>query len=239
MKFADDAVDTASLDAHARSDRVDAVVVAFHGDLGALSRLAGHILYGDETVMNLGNFLLEETAQEPVVGTRDYHFGIAVGIVHPFHDGAHHVALAEKVAGYLFLFGKDQFVLFLVEKQHLPLPYLMHFAGDDLSLELLEFGGNGVFLEIKYLRLECLSEIENGPAAEFLEENLLCDFFADLAFRVDFTRSGEPYLTVGVLYLSVGNDYQVLIYLTVSLVGIHDYVEVVVGAELLCKHVAE
>ena len=50
---------------------------------------------------------------------------------------------------------------------------------------------------------------------------------------------GERNLTVGVLDLAVGHYLKVLEYLNVALVGVHDDVEILVGAEHLGEHVTE
>ena len=53
------------------------------------------------------------------------------------------------------------------------------------------------------------------------------------------TGVGERNLEIGVLYLAVGHNFKILENLDVALVGVHDYVEIVVGAKHLGEHVAE
>ena len=63
-QFADDAMDTGALDTHARTHRVDTVVVRLDGDLGTLAGDTDDVANGDETVVNLGNFGLEQALKE-------------------------------------------------------------------------------------------------------------------------------------------------------------------------------
>ena len=53
-----------ALDSDTCSDRVDALVVRLHCNLGALARYAYHLLDGDESVVDFRNFLLEELFEE-------------------------------------------------------------------------------------------------------------------------------------------------------------------------------
>ena len=189
--------------------------------------------------MDFRHLLLEESAQETLVGARHYYLGVVVGVLHACHHGTHHVALAEEVAGYLLLLGHDELVLVLVEKQYFAFPDLMHLAGDYLTFEGLELGREGFLLEVEDFRLQGLAQVQDGAAAEFLEENLLGHLFAQLALGVYLACSREPYLHILVLYLAVGHNPQILVNLAVSLVGVHDYVEVLVGAEHLGQYVAD
>ena len=232
-------MDTASLDSDAGTDRIDALVVALDCYFGTFAWFAGHILDGDEAVVYLGNLQLEKPAQEARVGAGDDYLGVVVGVVDTFHDGAYHVALVEEVTGNLLLFRQDQLVLVLVNEKHLALPYLMDFGSDDFSFYLFEFGIDSIFLEVEDLRLQGLTEIKDGAASEFLEKYLFGHFLSYLAFRVDLACLRKTDLHVFVLDFSVGNHLEVLVDLAVSLVGVHDDVEVLVRAELLCKHVAE
>ena len=68
-EFADDAVDAASLDADAGSYGVYAVVVALDGDLGTLAWHAGYALDADESVVDFGDFCLQQSLQEDGAGT--------------------------------------------------------------------------------------------------------------------------------------------------------------------------
>ena len=145
----------------------------------------------------------------------------------------------EEVAGDLFLFRHEKFVVLIIDQQHFAFPYLVHLAGDDLSLLLLELIEYGILLEVENLRLECLPQIENGAAAELLEEDLLGHILSNFAFGVNVAGIGQADLAVGVGHGAVLHDFKVLIYIAVPFVGVHDDVEVLVCAKHLGQHVAE
>ena len=227
-ELANDAVDSASLYADACSYGVDAVVVALYGDFRALTGDACHGLDRDESIVDFGHFLLEQAAQEPVVGAADDHLGVVVGVVDALNDGPHDVALVEEVARYLLLLRHYELVLLLVDEQHLLLPDLMYLSGDDFALELAEFGVDCVFLQVEYLRLQGLTEVEDGAASELLEIQALGDVFAYFSLGVYLAGLGESDLFLRVVDVIVGHHHEVLVNLAVALVGVHDDVEVLV-----------
>ena len=63
-QFTHDAVDAAALHAHAGAYWIDAVVVALHGHLGALTGLAHDALDGDQAVGHFGHLLFKQLGQE-------------------------------------------------------------------------------------------------------------------------------------------------------------------------------
>ena len=63
-QFAYDAMNTATLHAHTSTYWVDAVVIAFYGNLGAFAWDACNLLDGDKTVVDFGHFHFEQALQE-------------------------------------------------------------------------------------------------------------------------------------------------------------------------------
>ena len=59
-----DTDDTCTLDTDAGSDRIDSVIIGLHSDLGPFARYADYLLYGDESVIDFWNFLLEKLLEE-------------------------------------------------------------------------------------------------------------------------------------------------------------------------------
>ena len=64
VQFAHDAMNTRALHAHASAYGVNAVVVALHGNLGALARDACDAAHLNEAVGDFGNFGFQKAAQE-------------------------------------------------------------------------------------------------------------------------------------------------------------------------------
>src|SRR5262249_6143080 len=69
-QLVDDVLDTAAANAHASTDAIDFEVDARHGDFRAITRLAGDRLDFDGAVGDFGNLVLEKTANEIWVGSR-------------------------------------------------------------------------------------------------------------------------------------------------------------------------
>ena len=132
-------MNAATLNTHARSNGVYALVVALNGNLGALSRHAGDASYADESVCNLGYLSLEQSLKECGAGAREYDFGVVVLVVDALDDGTHGLALAVHVARNLLRLGEDKLVVLVVYYEHLALPYLVHLTCDDLSHAILVF----------------------------------------------------------------------------------------------------
>ena len=122
-------MDTRTLDTYASAYGVDAVVVAFNGNLGAFARDAGNGADVDEAVVDFGNFEFEESAEELLVGTRNGDFGVVVLIVDVCDYGTYGLAFAEEVAGDSLALGEEELVLVVVEEEGFTRPYLVNFAG--------------------------------------------------------------------------------------------------------------
>ncbi len=148
--------------------------------------------------------------------------------------------LRKKSPGIDFALGQEQLVLLVVEQQCLAAPCLIDLAADELALELLELVVDGLLLQVEYLALEGLAQVEDGAAAEFLEEDFLGVLLAHLGVGVVVGAGvAEGDLEVGVGHLAVGHYGEVLENLHVALVGVENDVEVLVGAEHFGQHVAE
>ena len=130
-------------------------------------------------------------------------------------------------------------MLFLIDEQHLLFPNLMDFGCDNLSLKFAEMGYQRCFLEVENLTLKCLAQGQDSASAEFLEENLLGNLLADFAFRIYLPGFCQTYLGDLVLDCAIFDDSEVLINLAVSLVGIHDDIEILVCTEHLGQRIAE
>ncbi len=125
-------MDSASLDADAGSDGVDAVVIAFNGYLGALAVNACHILMVMSPSWISGTSCSEKTAEEAGIGAAYDNLGIIVGVVNSFYDCGPYRLYGRSLPNLFFL-GHDKLVLFFVEKKHLAFPDLMNLTCDDPS----------------------------------------------------------------------------------------------------------
>ena len=104
----DDGLDAGALDPNARADRVDLVVVADHGDLGAGAGLARDSLDLDDLLRHLRHLGLEEAAQEFRMRPRQDDLRAARELVDRDDVGLDVVALVVAVARDLLARRKDR-----------------------------------------------------------------------------------------------------------------------------------
>ena len=106
MELAYDAMDAASLHAHAGANRVDALVVALHSDFSALSRDACDLVDGDESVVDLWYLQFEEALQEHRTGAAEDNLRVIVLIIHTRYHCTYSLTLAIEVGRNLVLLGQ-------------------------------------------------------------------------------------------------------------------------------------
>ena len=94
-------------------------------------------------------------------------------------------------------------------------------------------------LQFQYLAGQSLTQIEDGTAAKLREVHLLAHVLPHLVVGFDLLRVLQRYLFIFVFHLSIGHNHAVAVDFEVSLVGVHNHVEVLVAAEDLGKHIAE
>ena len=152
-------MDTCSFDTHTSADRVDTIVEGLYRHFSALTRDTGDILNRNQTFLHLRHFLLEETLQEERCGTGEDDFRSLVLVLHLDNYGANDIALTIVIGRDLVLLGQIEFVTLLIEEQHLFLPYLIEFAGNDLSHHVAVFEIEALFLQLKDFRSERLTEV--------------------------------------------------------------------------------
>jgi len=93
-QFLDDVADAGAAGADAGPDGIDLGVARIDGDLGAVTRVAGHLGDGDGLVGDLGDLELEEAADEAVVGAGEHELAAALRVLADLEQQA-----ADAVAG--------------------------------------------------------------------------------------------------------------------------------------------
>ena len=234
-----DAMHAASLDSHAGSYGVDAVVEALNGNLGALAGHAGNLLDDNQTIGYLGHLGLEQSLQELGAGTAQDDLGVVVVIGHALYHGTNGLALAVHIGGYLLCLGQDELVVLVIDKKYLTLPYLVYFGRDNLALAVLIFIIERVVLQLQYLGRQGLAEGKDGAAAKLGKVHALRNVLAHLVVGLNLAGVGQADFLILVLHLTVVNDHAVAIDFEVALVGVDNHVEVLIAAVNLGQHVAE
>ena len=128
---------TATLHTHAGSYGINTVVVALNGNLCALTRHAGNLLNGDQSVVDLGHLSLQQTLQEHGARTAQDDLRVVVLVGHLMDDGTNGLTLAILVGRDLLRLRQDQLVVLIINEQHLTLPYLIDLTAHDLSYTIL------------------------------------------------------------------------------------------------------
>ena len=94
-------------------------------------------------------------------------------------------------------------------------------------------------LQFQNLRSQCLAQVQDGAATELLEVHLLRHLFAHLVVRLYLLGLAQFNLLVLILHLTVRHHHAVTVNLKVTLVGVHDHVEVLIRAVDFRNHVSE
>ena len=108
-----------------------------------------------------------------------------------------------------------------------------------MTFHVLKLAINAVLLEVENLACQCLTQVQDGAAAKLGEVDEHGEVFAHFASGVFLEGVAESYFLVRVLHFAIGHHHEVLIDFAVALVGVDDYVEVLVAAEHLSYHTAE
>src|SRR5690606_18876434 len=109
LQLAHHGLNAAAAHADAGADRVDRVVIADHGDLGARAGVTGHGLDLDDAVIDFRHFHLEQFGHELRVGARQEYLRTAGLAAHVLDIGADAVVRAIAFAADLFVAAQDRF----------------------------------------------------------------------------------------------------------------------------------
>ena len=210
-QFVAHGVNTGAAHADTSTLRVDALVVGFNGNFGALAGVACYFADFQQAVRNFRHFVGVEFGQEVAAGTAQndlFAAGIA-DFVHTQEEGADAVAAAEVFARNHF-FARNQCVKFACD----------NFNDDAVALDAFYRTGNDVFFRSEelvqvLLALRIADALQDdlfgslrGLASEAFVWQLLFVVFADLDggagnFFLDFL-DGFFYVGVGVVF--IGNN---------------------------------
>ena len=134
---------------------------------------------------------------------------------------------------------QGEFVAVLIDHEHFAFPNLINLGGSDTTDEVLVLVVEEVFLQFEDLGGQGLAQVEDSATAEFLEMHLFGEVLTDLDVVHSLTSLTERYLKIWVGEILVGYHFTVLVDFEVTLVGVDDDVEVLVGAEHLVQYRTE
>ena len=234
-----DTMNTASADTHAGSHRVDALVVAFHRNLGTLARHTRDALDRNQTVVDFRHLGFEQALQEHRTCARKDNLRVVVLVVHAQDDRTHGLTLTILVRRNLLCLRQYHLVVLIVNEQHLALPDLINLARDNLSHAVLILVIQRVVFQFQNLRSQRLAQVQDSTAAKLGKFDRLRHILAHLIVMFNLLRLAQRDFLVLVLHLAICHNNTVAINLKVALVGIHDNIEVLVTTEDLGNYVTE
>ena len=132
-----------------------------------------------------------------------------------------------------------ELITLIVHQEHLTLPDLVHLTADHGVHLVLVLLIERVMLKLQNLRGQCLTEVQDGTAAELSKLHFLTHFLANLIVGLDFLCISQGYLLVLVLHITIGHHDTVTVNLEVALVWVHNHIEVLVRAKQLSDNIAE
>ena len=203
-QLADDGLHAHALHADAGADRVDILVAAHDGDLGALAGLAGDGADDDGAVVDFGHFGLEQLLHQLRRGAGDDHLRALGGAVDAQQDDAHALADGELLQARLLALGQ--------RASALPRSKMTSWASRRLTVAFrtspsrwsysLEDGVAFGFADL--LEDDLLGHLR-GDAAERRGVLIEADLAADLDPGREFAGLLEGDLVDGILDLLVGS----------------------------------
>ena len=239
-QFADDAVDAAALHTHAGAHRIDAFVVAFHGDFGAFAGQANDVLYDDDAILDFRHLGGQQFFQKFGIGAAEHDVGYVIAHLDFADDTFQHITLTVVVAFDHFQARQHQLVAGrIVEHQDLFFHDLVHLAEHHFADPLAVFAENLVFFELHDPRNEGLTGGHNGAPAEVVDGELFVALVAHGQALIDHVRLADADLRQFAGDLAVGNDFAHPPDFQVAFGGVDNDVEIVVGAVLLLDEGAE
>ena len=119
--------------AYASTNRIDMFIKRLHCHLSAFTRDARNILNNDYSFMNLRNLLLKKALEEERRRTAQDNLRVLILIVNLHDYTTNRIAFAIIIRGNLVLLRQIELIAILIKKQHLTLPYLIQFTGDNMS----------------------------------------------------------------------------------------------------------
>ena len=94
-------------------------------------------------------------------------------------------------------------------------------------------------LQLQDLGGKSLTQVQNGTTTKLLEVDFLRDFLTNLIVGLNLLCLCQRDFLVLVLHLTISNHDTVAVNLKVTLVGVHNHVEVLIRAKNLGYHITE
>ena len=234
-----DAMNTRALHTHTSAHRVDAVIIRLHGHLRPLTRDACDALDRDQAIVDLRYLQLKEALQEHLIRTREDDLRVVVQVIHPQDDRTYGISLAIVIRRDLLRFRQQQLVALVIQQQHLLLPYLIHLSGNDMIDLVLIFSVKTIFLQLKYLRGQCLTQVQDRTTAEICKMHLIGHLFTHLTVRINRACLRQGQLQVRILQFVISYDLTVSPDLEITLLRVDDHIVILIRAKHLGDHVTE
>ena len=94
-------------------------------------------------------------------------------------------------------------------------------------------------LQLKNLRSQCLTKIQDSTAAKLIEIDLFTNIFTNLIVCFYLTCIRKANLLILILNLAISHNHAITMYLEITLIRVYNHVEVLVTTEYLSEYVTE
>ena len=149
------------------------------------------------------------------------------------------LALTILITWNLLALRENQLIILFVNKQNLTLPSLINLTRDNLTNTVLILVIERVMLQLKNLRSQCLTKVQDSTATELIEVNLLTYILTYFIVCLYLTCICKAYFLILILNLSISHNHTVTVNLEVALIRVYNHVEVFVTTENLSEYIAE
>ncbi len=201
----DDVLDPVAAHADASPDAIHPLIRAAHGDLGAVAGFAGHGPDFDHAVGNLGNFLLEQPADQRRPRAAEDHLYAAAGLLDLEDGGPNPLIGVVRLAGDLLAARQDGFAVLQSDGRGAPFISLYD-AGDELALFFFVFVEQRVAFGFAHLLNDHLLGRLGDDAAQrfaFVERRVIVGARDRAVVAID---ADHDFLVFAVLLFRGGNQ---------------------------------
>ena len=232
-------MNTAAFYTDTSTHRVNTIIIWLYGNFCAFTGNTGNLLYSNQSVINFRYFHFKQTLQENGRRTTQDNLRIIVLVVNTSHHSAGCFSFTVEVARYLFGFGQQQFIAFIIEEQHLLFPNLVNLCIDNGTYLINIFIINTVFFQFQDLGSQSLAQVQDSTTAKLRKVHFVRHFLSHFIRSINFLGFAQRNLQVRIFKVFICHYFAITPYFEVTLIRVHDYVVILISTEHLCNHTAK
>ena len=232
-------MNTRTLDTHTSAYRINTIVEGLNRHFGTLTRDTGDVLNRNQTLFHLRHLLLKQPLQEQRSRTAQDDLRVLVLVIYLYYHRANHLSFAVEIRRDLVLFRQVELVALFVKQQHLFLPHLVQLTRHHLTDHLFVLLIKHLFLQLKDLRCQGLTQVQDHTTAKRSQLHFIRHLFADLCLVIQQQGVAQRNLRIRVRHVAILHHQTVTVDLQVTLVRVHDHRVVRRRTVHLCNNALE